>query len=332
MGGDNGPSITIPAALKACEHYPHLKLIFCGDPLKIAPFLNNLAPEIASRIATKNTLIAVEMEESPSSALRHKRDSSMGMAIKSVQENLADACVSAGNTGALLALSIHQLKRLEGVRRPALISSIPGANRKRVFLLDLGANVAQDANTLFQFAVMGAAMAESVEGVASPKIGLMNVGVEQNKGNNLVKDTNYLLQQQQYFDYVGYVEGDALFNAHIDVIVTDGFVGNIVLKASEGLAKFIVNEAKRVAKKNLGTRILSAFALPLLKKVYNKVNPDQYNGASLIGLRGIVVKSHGNASEEAFYYAIREAMHEVERKVPEKIEHKLHQVLGQKAD
>lgn len=332
MGGDNGPSVTLPASIRACRNYAHLHLILFGPETAIRPYLYGLPIDVKNRISIVDASSQISMDEAPTSALRYKRDSTMGLALKAVQSGDADACVSAGNTGALLALSLFLLKPLDGVKRPALISTIPGNNKKRIFLLDLGANVTQDANALYQFAVMGSVMAETVEGVKQPKVALVNVGVEQNKGNAIVKEANKLLRDNTDINYVGYVEGDALFNASVDVIVTDGFVGNVVLKASEGLAKFIAKEAKKAATKNIWTKMLSFIARPVLKKIYNRVNPDQYNGASLIGLRGIVVKSHGNATEDAFMYAIQEAMKEVERQVPEKIQSKINHALVNKAD
>ncbi|BDX06649.1 phosphate acyltransferase PlsX [Planctobacterium marinum] len=332
MGGDNGPSITLPASIRACRNYAHLNLKLFGPESAIRPHLYGLPPDVKNRISIVDVTTQISMDEAPTSALRYKQDSTMGRALKAVQAGEADACVSAGNTGALLALSLFLLRPLDGVKRPALISTIPGNNKKRVFLLDLGANVTQDANALYQFAVMGSVMAETVEGVKQPKVALVNVGVEQNKGNAIVKEANKLLLANKDINYVGYVEGDALFNASVDVIVTDGFVGNVVLKASEGLAKFIAREAKKAATKNIWTKMLSFIARPVLKKIYNRVNPDQYNGASLIGLRGIVVKSHGNATEDAFMYAIQEAMKEVERQVPDKIQSKINHALVNKAE
>lgn len=326
MGGDSGPSVTIPAAIKACKSYPNLILYLCGDEAQMLPHIRYVEGYIRRRIRIVHTPDVVSMEDNPSSVIKSKANTSMKRTVELVKDGTTQACVSAGNTGALFALSYFMLKPLTGVKRPALVSALPRGYRKRVFLLDLGANVDSDANTLSQFAVMGSVMAEEVDGMERPRIALMNVGVEQNKGSAVIKATDELLRNSE-LNYVGYVEGDGLFHADVDVIVTDGFVGNIVLKASEGLAKFIAKEAKRISQKNTGTRILAAFALPLLKKIYNKVNPDQYNGASLLGLRGIVVKSHGNASSEAFFYAIKEAIREVDRQVPEKIEKRLNELL-----
>ncbi|XOV78181.1 MAG: phosphate acyltransferase PlsX [Aestuariibacter sp.] len=326
MGGDSGPSVTIPAAIQACKIYPNLILYLCGNEAEIIPHIRYVEGYVRRRMRVVHCPDVIRMDENPSAAIKKKSETSMKKTLELVKEGTTQACVSAGNTGALFAMSYFMLKPLEGVKRPALVSSLPKGRNKRVFLLDLGANVDSDANTLCQFALMGAVVAEEVDGMARPKIALMNVGVEQNKGSAVIKATDELLRQTD-LNYVGYVEGDGLFNADVDVIVTDGFVGNVVLKASEGLAKFLIREAKRISEKNFGTKILAAFALPLLKKIYNKVNPDQYNGASLLGLRGIVVKSHGNASADAFLYAIKEAIREVDRQVPEKIEKRLNQVL-----
>ncbi len=332
MGGDSGPPVIVPAAIQACEDHPNLHLKLCGREGQIAPYLQHLKPYVRRQIDIVHCEETIAPDAKPSAVIRDKSDTSLRKALDLILQGEASACVSAGSTGPLFALSYYLLKPLEGVRRPALISAMPRGHGKKVFLLDLGANVDSDANTLFQFGVMGSVLAEAVEGVAKPRVALMNVGVEQNKGSEVIKAAHELLKQAPSINYVGFVEGGELFNSKVDVIVTDGFTGNVVLKASEGLAKFLTKEAKRVAKKNWGTKVLAAFALPLLKRVYSKLNPDQYNGASLIGLRGIVVKSHGNASKTAFYYAIKEAIKEVERNVPQKIEHKINQVLVERAE
>jgi glycerol-3-phosphate acyltransferase PlsX len=219
------------------------------------------------------------------------------------------------------------LKTLPGVDRPALVSTLPSQSDHKTVLLDLGANVNCDSETLFQYAVMGSVMAQEVSGIDFPKVALLNVGEEQIKGNDQVKFTAQLLADTESINYVGYVEGNDLFTGKADVIVTDGFTGNIALKSCEGLAKLVKEEAERVSKQDIFTRILSRIALPLLKKIYLRVNPDQYNGASLLGLRGIVVKSHGNASSDGFLFAIKEAVREIEREVPQKIKDKIELVL-----
>ncbi|ALS98370.1 phosphate acyltransferase PlsX [Lacimicrobium alkaliphilum] len=327
MGGDNGPPVTIEAAVLAVKEYSHLHLILCGDSDIIRHGLESYSDLPEKRLEILHTEQKVEMDERPSSALRNKQDSSMRRVLELVEQGRADACVSAGNTGALLTMAYYVLKTLPGIDRPALISSLPTSGRQKVYLLDLGANVNCDSEILFQYAVMGSVMAEEVEGISKPRVGLLNVGEEQIKGNDQVKHTAQILSSVPGINYIGYVEGNDIFTGKADVVVTDGFVGNIALKACEGLGKLILNEVKRVSGKNLLTRMMARLALPILRKIYARVNPDQYNGASLIGLRGIVVKSHGNASSEALLYAIKEAMHEVDRQVPTKIKHKIETLL-----
>ena len=267
------------------------------------------------------------MGEAPTSALRHKKRSSMRKAIELVQAKEAHACVSAGNTGALLTLSFYLLKTLSGIDRPALVSMMPTASHHKVLLLDLGANVNCTPDILFQYGVMGSVLAQQVAGIASPRVALLNVGEEDIKGNAQVKSADQLFKDAPGINYIGYVEGDDIFTDHADVVVTDGFTGNVALKSSEGLAKLVVSEVKRHSQRNIYTRLMAKIAFPLLKSIYNSVNPDQYNGASLIGLRGIVIKSHGNASKDAFYYAIVQAMQEARMQVPDKIKTKIETVL-----
>ncbi len=327
MGGDHGPHITLPAAFAALKEFPHLHLILCGDESIISHHVVSLSDELKSRIEIQHCSEQVGMDERPSAALRGKKDSSMRRAIERVECGDADACVSAGNTGALLAMAYYVLKTLPGIDRPALISTLPTHTQHKVFLLDLGANVNCDSETLFQYAVMGSVVAQEVAGIESPRVALLNVGEEQIKGNDQVKFTAKLLSDAKGINYTGFVEGNDIFTNVADVVVTDGFVGNVALKACEGMAKLVLAEAKRVSNKNLLTKVLAKIALPLLRKIYLRVNPDQYNGASLVGLRGIVVKSHGNASSEAFLYAIKEAIEEVNRQVPKKIKDKIESVL-----
>jgi glycerol-3-phosphate acyltransferase PlsX len=221
----------------------------------------------------------------------------------------------------------YYLKTLPGVDRPALISSIPISDNHSVYLLDLGANVNSDSEILFQYAVMGSVLSEAVGGINHPRIALLNVGEEQIKGNDKVKHAAQLLINSPDLNYIGFVEGNDIFSRNADVIVTDGFTGNVALKSSEGLAKLVLSELKRISDANWTNRLLAKIALPLLKKVVKQMNPDQYNGASLIGLRGIVVKSHGNASVEAFCYAIEEAIHQATRQVPTRIKNRIETLL-----
>ena len=327
MGGDNGPLITLPAVEKALQEFPQLNFILCGDADAMESYFQNTQPAFRERLTFQHCTQSVAMDEKPTQALRNKKDSSMRKMLELVEASQADACVSAGNTGALLAMAYYVLKTLPGIDRPALISTMPTNSKHKVFLLDLGANIESDGETLFQYAVMGSVLAEEVAGIQSPKVALLNVGEEQIKGNDKVKYAGKLLNEADGINYIGFVEGSDIFTEYADVVVTDGFVGNIALKSCEGLAKLVINEVKRVSNKNIITRIMAKIALPLLRRIYLRVNPDQYNGASLIGLRGIVVKSHGNATSEAFLYAIREAVQEVSRQVPNKIKDKIESVL-----
>ncbi len=332
MGGDNGPHIILSAALSALQQYPHLNIIVCGEQPIMQAWFDTLPAELLTRIELSPCSQTVLMDERPTSALRNKKDSSMRRVLELVEQQRADACVSAGNTGALLAMAYYVLKTLPGIDRPALISSLPSISGKKVYLLDLGANVNCDSEVLFQYAVMGSVLAQEVAGIKQPRVALLNVGAEQIKGNGQVKYTAQILSKTQGINYIGYIEGNDIFTEKADVIVCDGFVGNIALKSCEGLAKLVLDEVKALSQQNIMTKIMAKIALPLLRKIYSRVNPDQYNGASLIGLRGIVVKSHGNASSEVFLYAIHQAVQEVTMQVPGKIKHKIETVLMERPE
>lgn len=330
MGGDFGPHIILPAALNSLLENPNLYLILCGPIELLEAWYDKQTPDIQSRSQLSDCQQVVAMDEAPIAALRNKKDSSMRRMLNLVEQGQADGCVSAGNTGALLAMAYHVLKMLPGVHRPALISLMPTVDKGKVYLLDLGANVDCDSEVLFQYAVMGSVLAELVGKLDKPKVGLLNVGSEQNKGNERVKCTAKMLRESPSINYIGYVEGNDIFSQKADVIVTDGFAGNIALKSCEGLTKLVINEVKKASNQNWLNRILAKIALPLLRNIYLRMNPDQYNGASLIGLRGIVVKSHGNASSEAFLYAIRQAVKEVSMQVPIRIKDKIEAVLRER--
>jgi glycerol-3-phosphate acyltransferase PlsX len=327
MGGDNGPHIIFPAVLNSLQQNPHLHLILCGPLAIMSSWFNQQSNDIQQRITLSDCTQLVDMDEAPAHALRHKKDSSMRRILDLVNNNQADACVSAGNTGALLAMAYYVLKTLPGIDRPALISLIPSVNNSKVYLLDLGANLHCNSEVLFQYAVMGSVLAEQVGHISQPRVALLNVGAEEIKGNDQVKQTAILLKQSPSINYIGYIEGNDIFSQKADVIVTDGFVGNIALKSWEGLANFIIQEVKTASKGNLLYKLVAKIAKPVLRSIFLRMKPDQYNGASLIGLRGIVVKSHGNASSEAFLYAIREAMQQAEMRVSDKIKDKIEAVL-----
>ncbi|MDM7860726.1 phosphate acyltransferase PlsX [Alteromonas sp. ASW11-36] len=327
MGGDHGPLVILAAAIRAVEKHSHCQFVLCGDQAVIRPALEPLSNEQLSRIEVEHCEQVVLMDEKPTQALRNKKQSSMRRALELVAEGRADACVSAGNTGALMAMAFYVLKTLPGIDRPALVTAMPTASHHRVFLLDLGANVNCDSEALFQYGVMGTVLAQQCARIDNPRVALLNVGEEDIKGNAQVKYADQLFRNAESINYIGYVEGDDIFTDVADVVVTDGFTGNVALKSSEGLAKLVINEVRRVSQQNWYTRLLAKISLPLLKSIYTRVNPDQYNGASLLGLRGIVVKSHGNASADAFYYAISQAINEAQMQVPERIKNRIEQVL-----
>ncbi|WDD97011.1 phosphate acyltransferase PlsX [Thalassomonas actiniarum] len=328
MGGDKGPLITISSAIMAIEQQANLHLILCGDENIILAELKKQSFSKHPRLSIFPTTEVVEMTDKPSSALRYKKNSSMRKAVDLVHQGKAQACVSAGNTGALFAIAHFVLKTLPGVERPALITSLPTHRQdKHVFMLDLGANVFCDATVLYQFAVMGSVLAEQVDGLKHPKVALLNMGEEEIKGSDHIKLAASELAANPEVNYIGFVEGSDIFTNKADVIVCDGFVGNVALKTCEGVARLVYEKAKVFFNQSFFARLLGKLLTPALKKLLKSLNPDQYNGASLIGLRGIVVKSHGNANAKAFYTAIMEAVKEVERQVPDKIKAKLEQGL-----
>lgn len=327
MGGDNGPHIIFLATLTALQQTPYLHLILCGPMAVMSDWLSVQTPHIQSRITLSDCPQIIAMEEAPAHALRHKKNSSMRRMLDLVKNNQADACVSGGNTGALLSIACHVLKTLPGIDRPALISLVPTINNGKVYFLDLGANINCDSEMLFQYAVMGSVLAEQIANIKHPKVALLNIGSEEIKGNVQVKHTAKLLMDSQHINYIGFVEGNDIFSQKANVIVTDGFTGNIALKSWEGLVNFAVQEVKNVSQRNWLSKIMAKITTPLLRNIYLRMNPDQYNGASLIGLCGVVVKSHGNASSEAFLCAITEAIQQVEMQVPDKIKNKIKAVL-----
>lgn len=315
MGGDHGPRVVVPAALSYLKRCPHLDLILVGDEQRIRAHLKGQA--LPERLRIRHTTQEVGMDELPSKALRNKKDSSMRVAIDLVKNGEAQACVSAGNTGALMAIARFVLKTLPHVDRPAICAAVP-ALRGHTHMLDLGANVDCTAEHLFQFAVMGSELVSVIDGIERPKVALLNIGQEEIKGNEQVKQAHELLSQSQ-LNYVGYVEGDGIYLEDIDVIVADGFVGNVALKSSEGVAKYIGQMLKAQFQRSWLTRLSGLAALPVLKDFRHATDPRRYNGASLLGLRGIVVKSHGGADEFAFEQAIAIAEREIQSNIPQRI-------------
>jgi glycerol-3-phosphate acyltransferase PlsX len=315
MGGDHGAEVVVPAALDYLKRDHETRLVLVGpeDKLKVKVGAHGFGDRLRIHHASQS----VEMDDLPSKALRNKKDSSMRVAIDLVKEGVADACVSAGNTGALMATSRFVLKMLPNVDRPAIITALPSIEGQ-TYMLDLGANVDCAAEHLFQFAVMGSELVSVVEDIASPRIGLLNIGQEEIKGNEQVKGAHELLTGSS-LNYVGYVEGDDIYKGGTDVIVADGFVGNVALKSSEGVAKMISHFMKDAFKKNLLTKIAGLIVLPVLRRFRQRIDPRRYNGASLLGLRGVVVKSHGGADKLAFANAISIARKEALSDVPSRI-------------
>jgi glycerol-3-phosphate acyltransferase PlsX len=326
MGGDRGPHVFLGAIKKILSNFDTVSFVICGSESALTSFTSALAP-YPQRVSFEVCEQVVEMTDKPTFAIRQKKLSSMRRALDLTQQGIANACVSAGNTGALMAMAYLVLKTIPGISRPALCTLLPTQNRKKVLLLDLGASINYDAESLLQYAVMGSVLMQETQGVENPAVALLNVGEEDIKGNSLIKHADSLIRSCDSINYVGYVEGDDIFAGETDVVVTDGFTGNVALKASEGIAKFLVEEIKTLTKETIIARILSKLALPLLKSLYQRMNPDQYNGASLLGLRSTVIKSHGNASTEACYYAIVQAINEARQVVPDKIKTKIEHEL-----
>ena len=330
MGGDFGPQVTVPASLACLRKNPHLKLIMVGDQAILNDMLTTAMTEFKDRISIQHASQVVEMDEPPQKALKNKKDSSMRVAINLVKDGQADACVSAGNTGALMATARFVLKMIPGIERPAIISTLPSVFG-HTHVLDLGANVDSSAEHLYQFAIMGEEVVKAVENIDRPRVGLLNIGEEDMKGNEQVKAAAKLLENSG-LNYIGYVEGNSI-NAgtvQVDLIVTDGFVGNVALKSIEGAAKMIAVKLKQTFSRNIFTKLAGLLVYPVLKLFKDSIDPRLYNGASFIGLRGLVIKSHGGADVLAFETAIHLAQVEVEKDVIRKISEKLEIALAQK--
>ena len=314
MGGDFGPSVTVPAALQVLAEQPDLHLLLVGDEAQIVPLIAFSASTPRARIEIVHTTEFVTMSDKVSVALRNKKQSSMRLAINAVRDGQAQACVSAGNTGALMAIGRFVLKMHAGIDRPAIMTALP-TQTGHVHMLDLGANVDSEPHHLLQFAEMGALVAQALDGHDQPRVGLLNIGEEEIKGNDFIKATHELLRASS-LNYIGYVEGDGIFHGDADVVVCDGFVGNIALKSSEGVAKMMAAMIKAQINRNWLTKLLGLLAYPIWKGLKQEMDPGRYNGASLVGLTGIVVKSHGSAQIDSFAQALRVAIKEVETDIP----------------
>ena len=330
MGGDFGPHISLPASFKSLQSHPNLYITIVGDNQIISPLLKQYQLLEHPRVKFTHAPENISMEDDPVSVLRHRIQSSMLVALQLVANGEADACVSAGNTGALMLLAKHTLKTLDGISRPALVSALPNNRGGHSYLMDLGANLQCGCDTLFNFALMGSVLCEKVEQLSSPSVSLLNVGREINKGNETIKHCANLLSNTEYINYIGYIEANELFDGRADVVVTDGFSGNIALKSYEGMGRVFLDQLQKAMNATWYSRFLSKLLNPIIKNQLKHLHPDLYNGASLIGLRGIVVKSHGSANVEAFTYAIEQAIKEIQWQIPACISARLESVLAER--
>lgn len=328
MGGDYGADVVVPAAVCMLQQESHLRLVLAGDESNLQHRLTTVNKELLSRLEIRHASQVVDMDESPSHALRSKKDSSMRVAINLVKSGDAGACVSAGNTGALIATARFVLKTLPGIARPALCTAIP-CMQGHTHMLDLGGNVDCTKEHLFQFAVMGTELVAAISNIKQPMVALLNIGAESMKGNEQVKEAAVLLANSP-LNYIGFIEADDVYKGKADVVVADGFIGNIALKSSEGVAKMITFYMREAFTKNIFTRLAGLLVAPVMRSFRAKIDPRNYNGASLLGLKGIVVKSHGSADIFAFSNAIKIAMLEVEKAVPQRISQSVETLLAER--
>jgi glycerol-3-phosphate acyltransferase PlsX len=321
MGGDSGLRLSLPAALKSLSHFSDLDITLVGDQTIIASEFARLKidPHNLHIVHAADTVL---MTDKPSVALRRKPQSSMRVAIDLLQQREVDAVVSSGNTGALMAIGCYVLKTLPGIDRPAICSSVPTL-QGHCYLLDLGANVDSSAENLQQFALMGSAMCSAVDGIERPRVALLNIGEEDIKGNEQVKLAGKLIEDNEQLNYMGFIEGSELFQGNVDVVVCDGFVGNVALKVCEGTAGYISTVLKTEFSSTPLARFRAMLVRPILKRIVHKLNPEQYNGASFLGLQGVVVKSHGHSSAEGFQYAIAQAYTEVKGEMLKSLDNQL---------
>ena len=322
MSGDLGAEVVVRAARAALEKHPDLRLVLVGDAEELAGHITRIVGE-EKRLTIRQATEVVGMSESPANALRKKKDSSMRVAINMVKEGSAQACVSAGNTGALMVTAKYVLKMLPGIDRPAIIAELPSIGGT-VHMLDLGANTVGSPEQLFQFAVMGSIITGDIRGLDRPRVALLNIGVEDSKGHDTVRDAAALLTESG-LNYVGFIEGNEIFSGKADVVVSGGVTGNVAIKTMEGTAGLSVYYLRRALSRNLFSRIQAVLAGPVLRSLAVEMDSRNYNGASLVGLNGIVIKSHGSADSYAFQHAIDTGLVEVQNQVPLQIGNLLQQ-------
>lgn len=326
MGGDYGSEVSVSAVLVALEHSDDLRILLYGDRSLLEKQVPSSTPrKVAERLRIFHAESQVFDDESPARAMRHKRSSSMAMMLQAVVSGEAEGAVSAGNTGALMALSRHILGTFDSLDRPAIISHLPRADGRQTFLLDLGANVGCDSELLYQFAQLGRAVASSLASYedSGPKVALLNIGSEAVKGNDQVKAANELLVAEPGIDYVGYVEGSDLFNGSADVVVCDGFVGNVALKTIEGLARYVASEVDRQLNSVWWQRLLRGLLVRVWRPVQQTIDPSLYSGALLAGVKGLVVKTHGGSSSREFALALNRAREYAAKNLVSQVENQL---------
>ncbi|MGD9842379.1 MAG: phosphate acyltransferase PlsX [Steroidobacteraceae bacterium] len=317
MGGDHGPPIVVPAVLAVLAEQQDVQIILVGQQETLSPLVAQGSSALTNRLRIHHATQMVTMDERPQDALRKKKDSSMRVALDLLKSGEVQACVSAGNTGALMATARFVLKTIAGIDRPAILSRIP-AHHGHTYMLDLGANADCLPEHLLQFAVMGSVVATDLQGMPRPRIGLLNIGSESMKGNELVQEAAKLLQNST-LNYIGFVEGNDIFGGDVDVVVTDGFTGNVALKTMEGAARMIGATLKSEYTRNPLRRLSALASLPVLNAIKKRFDPGQHNGASMVGLNGVVIKSHGSADAESFANAIRVALVESRKGVPSQV-------------
>ncbi|WPD75590.1 phosphate acyltransferase PlsX [Dickeya fangzhongdai] len=334
MGGDFGPCITVPAALQALASNPDLHLLLVGDSSALTPLLAKVDSPLFSRLEIVPAESVIAGDARPSQAIRASRGTSMRIALELIREGRAQACVSAGNTGALMGLATLLIKPIEGIDRPALVTMLPHQQHGKSVVLDLGANVDCDSAMLVQFAVMGSVMAEEVLGLQNPRVALLNIGEEESKGLASIRGAAAQLKTMPSINYIGYLEGNELLTGKTDVMVCDGFVGNVTLKTMEGVVRMFLSLLKGSSGRGESRqaqpwwlKFLGRWLQRRLARRFGHLNPDHYNGACLLGLRGTVIKSHGAANQNAFAVAIEQAMQTVQRQLPERIASRLQAVL-----
>ncbi len=316
MSGDLGPRVVIAAALELLDSSPALELILVGDQQQLEPLLVSARVPFP-RLSLHHAPERVTMDDDPLVALRHKKQSSMWQSLQLVRDGRAQACVSAGNTGALMAMSRHLLKTLPGIDRPAICKSMPVA-QGRTFMLDLGANPECTPEQLQQFALMGSVLA-AANGIENPCVALLNIGVEETKGTEIIQAAHALLRTDTRINYSGFVEADDIYKGRVNVIVCDGFNGNIALKTSEGVVRHAARMIEHSFDGSVWRRFAAFVSQPVLRELRDQLNPARYNGASFLGLQKTVIKSHGSADQDAFAHALRVALEQVEQAVPERI-------------